>query len=83
MRKNPRLVNIHNAKIIDYMYREEERHFRESLDDEGYSDKEKFMTILKEHILYSVIHMMNNYNRELVENWVEEYWNKQREEYLC
>jgi hypothetical protein len=74
------ISNYHNEQIVDMYFHEEDRHFRENLEEEDYKDKEVFVAKLKKHILYSIIHLKVNYDETLVSEWIEEYWNENKED---
>lgn len=74
---NTKIFYEHLNKIVEYMYREEDRHFRESLNDEDTKNKNIFVEKLKKHILYSIMVTINKGDLTKVEQWVEDYWEEE------
>lgn len=73
-------MNAAIEKICDMYYREEERHFREWIEDEEKKDKTKFVNKLKDHILYSIMTLILKGDENAVKDWVEKYWDENRED---
>jgi hypothetical protein len=67
-------INIATDKVVDYMYKEEDRHFRESLDSEDYKDSVRFIVKLKEHIVFQIIVLKLQGDEKAIKEWVDEYW---------
>lgn len=72
-------MNEATDKIVDYMYREEDRHFREWLNEEDKKDPIKFINKFKEHIFYSVVVMKYKGNAAEISEWLDNYWEENRE----
>jgi hypothetical protein len=58
--------------VFDQYYREEDRHFRESLSEEEKKNTQLFIRKLKEHVLYHLV-VMNYKKRSLINKWLLEY----------
>lgn len=72
-------MNEATDKMVDYMYREEDRHFREWLDEEDKKDPKIFIAKLKEHIFYSVVVMKYRGDAEKINEWINIYWEENGE----
>lgn len=72
-------MNEATEKVVDYMYREEDRHFREWLDEEDKKDPTIFMEKLKEHIFYSVVVMKYRGDTQKINEWFNMYWEENGE----
>jgi hypothetical protein len=72
------IMNEATDKIVDYMYREEDRHFNECLEEEDTKNKNIFMTKLKEHILYSIIVIKFKGNIQEIDDFCESYWEENK-----
>ena len=68
-------VNTATDTIVEYMYRNEDKDFRENLDDEDKKDPAKFTKALKEHILYSVVVLKYKDDAVALNEWFTQYWN--------
>ena len=66
-------------KVVDYMFREEDRHFREWIDEEDKNDPIKLMSKLKEHIFWSVIVLKYAGDTSAINNWYAKYWEENGE----
>jgi len=71
---NQQRINNATDKVVDYMYREEDRHFREWIDDEDKKDPVKFIAKLREHIFYSVVTLKFKGDAKELNEWVNQYW---------
>jgi hypothetical protein len=72
-------MNEATDKVVDYMYREEDRHFREWLDEEDKKDPHTFMAKLKEHIFYSVVVLKYKGDEDKINEWFNIYWEENGE----
>jgi len=61
-------------KIVEHMYREEDRHFREWIDEASKKDKSVMRAKLEEHIFYSLVVLKHGGQLELIDRWYDKYW---------
>jgi len=67
----PSVKNSTNI-VFEQYYREEDRHFRESLSEEEKKNTQLFIRKLKEHVLYHLV-VINYKKRSLINKWLLEY----------
>lgn len=72
-------MNTATDKVVDYMFREEDRHFRENLDEEDKKDPTIFIKKLKEHIFYSVVVLKYKGDANKINEWINIYWEENGE----
>lgn len=73
-------INKATDKVVEYMYREEDRHFREWINEDDKKDSVIFLKKLKEHILYSVVVLKYKGNVKEINEWLQQYWDENGEE---
>ena len=74
MSKNQERINNATDKVVDYMYKNEEKHFRENLTDDDLKNSEGFLKKLKDHIFYSVMVLIHKGDAKTINVWLNEYW---------
>jgi hypothetical protein len=72
-------MNTATDKVVDYMFREEDRHFRENLNEEDKKDPTTFIAKLKEHIYYSVVVLKYKGDADKINEWINIYWEENGE----
>ena len=85
-------MNFAIEKVVDYLYREEERNFQELLDERDLENSVLFLHKLKQHIFYSVVVLKLKGDAQAINEWVNQYWEEnggeeeeedEEEEYIC
>jgi hypothetical protein len=71
-----RRVTIHTQKVVEYMYKEEDNHFRESIDECHTKSPQSLMAELKKHIFYSLVVLRYNGDTNAIQAWFQEYWDE-------
>ena len=71
-----RRVTIHTQKVVEYMYKEEDNHFRESIDERHTKSPQSLMAELKKHIFYSLVVLRYNGDTNAIQAWFQEYWDE-------
>ena len=74
MATKKQIIDEATDKVVEYMYREEERHFRECLEEDDIKDVKMFMKKIKEHIFYSIAVMKYRGDIKAINTWLQEYW---------
>ena len=67
-------MNTHTDKVVQYMYKNEEKDFRENADLDTFKDVNLFAQKVKEHILYSVVSIMFRGDPVAINQWASDYW---------
>ena len=67
-------MNTHTDIVVQYMYKNEEKDFRENADLDTFKDAKIFTQKCKEHILYSVVSIMCRGDPVAINQWANDYW---------
>jgi len=67
-------MNTHTDKVVQYMYKNEEKDFRENADLDTFKDAKIFAEKVKGHILYSVVNIMFRGDPVAINQWANDYW---------
>ena len=58
------------------MYKEEDNHFRESIDECHTKSPQSLMAELKKYIFYSLVVLRYNGDTNAIQAWFQEYWDE-------
>ncbi len=67
-------INTATDTVIDYMYKNEDKHFRENLDEEDLKNSACFVKKIREHIFYSLVILKYKGDAKAINEWLNEYW---------